>query len=137
MSDIVTTPVSRDLPMPVAPDLLDAHLPAYDVALTEHIVVEAAPDVVFATAQDFDFLTTDAPLVTVLMTMRAIPSRLRGRQVATPASLRLAKDPGALLGWVLLGDVPGREVVFGAVGTFWTPSFDHVSHDSRLVARVE
>jgi hypothetical protein len=31
----------------------------------------------------------------------------------------LARDPGALPGWLLLDEAPGREVVFGAVGTFW------------------
>ncbi len=27
-------------------------------------------------------------------------------------------------GWLLLGEVPGREVVFGAVGTFWKPDIE-------------
>ena len=34
----------------------------------------------------------------------------------------LARDSGALPGWLVLGEVPGREVVFGAVGTFWKPN---------------
>jgi hypothetical protein len=100
-------------------DLLDMHLPAYDVVLTEHLVVEAEPGIVFAAAKNFDFLTTRAPLVTALMTLRSVPSRLSGHSVDTPPTLLLAKNPGALPGWVHLGEVPGREVAFGAVGIFW------------------
>jgi hypothetical protein len=107
---------------PGVADLLDAQLPSYDVALTEHLVVEADPEVVFAAAKGFDFLTTDARLVTVLMTARGLPDRLRGRAVATPPTLLLAQDEAALPGWVLLGEVPDREVVFGAVGMFWKPN---------------
>jgi hypothetical protein len=100
-------------------DLLDAHLASYDVVLTEHLVVEASPEVVFAAVKNYDFLTTDAMLVTALMALRTVPGRLRGRSVATPPTLMLATDAGALPGWVNLGEMPGREIVFGAVGTFW------------------
>jgi hypothetical protein len=100
-------------------DLIDERLPVYDVVLTEHLVVEAPPDVVFRTAKEFDFLTVRAPLVTALMTARTLPARLLGRPVETPAELRVATDPDALPGWVPLGEVPGREVAFGAVGKFW------------------
>jgi hypothetical protein len=31
----------------------------------------------------------------------------------------LARDASALPGWVVLGEVPGQEAVFGAVGKFW------------------
>jgi hypothetical protein len=118
-SDIDSAVVARDFSAAETLDLLDIHLPAYDVVLTEHLVVEAAPEIVFAAAKNFDFLTTRAPLVTALMTLRSVPSRLSARPVVTPPTLLLAKDPGALPGWALLGEVPGREVAFGAVGNFW------------------
>ncbi len=60
----------------------------------------------------------------MLMTARSVPSRLLRRPVVTPQSLMLAQESGALPGWLLLGEVPGREVVFGAVGTFWKPDID-------------
>jgi hypothetical protein len=119
MSDIDTRPVSHEVRPSGTLDLLDTHLPAYDVVLTEHLVVEAAPEVVFAAAKCFDFLTTDAKVVTALMTLRTLPARLRRRPTATPTTLMLATDAGALPGWVNLGEVPGRELAFGAVGTFW------------------
>ena len=115
MSDIDSTVVHNEAP----PTLLDLHLPAYDVVLTEHLVIAAATDVVFAAAKGFDFLTTDAKAVTALMRLRTVPARLRGRPAATPPTLLLATNADTLPGWVNLGEVPGREIVFGAVGTFW------------------
>jgi hypothetical protein len=119
MNNIDSAVVGSQAPSTASLDLLDTHLPAYDVVLTEHRVVEAAPDVVFAAAKGFDFLTTDSVLVTALMALRMLPGRLRGRTTGTPPTLMLAADAGALPGWVNLGEVPGRELVFGAVGTFW------------------
>jgi hypothetical protein len=121
---MVTTLVSSKVPPPETLDLLDAHLPTYDVVLTEHLVVDADAVTVFEAAKNFDFMTTRSLLVTAMMTARSVPSRLLGRPVVTPQSLMLARDPGALPGWLLLGEVPGREVVFGAVGTFWKPDIE-------------
>ena len=99
---------------------LDSYLAAYDVVLTEHLVVDAPPEVVFAAARGFDFLTTDAKVVTGLMTLRSLPSRLRGRPAVAPSTPDARPtDASALPGWVNLGETPGRELVFGAVGTFW------------------
>ena len=118
-SDIDLSVVGSRVPAEETLDLLDIYLPAYDVALTEHLVVEAAPEVVFAAAKGFDFLTTDAKPVTALMTLRTVPSRLRGRPVATPERMMLATHASALPGWVNLGELPNRELAFGAVGKFW------------------
>jgi hypothetical protein len=91
----------------------------YDVVLTEHLVVNADVATVFTAARQFDFLTTKAPLLTALMTLRALPGRLRGHAPVAPARLLLAQDTSALPGWVALGEMPGEEVAFGAVGKFW------------------
>lgn len=104
--------------------VLEDSLPVYDMVLTEHLVVEATVDRLFETARDFDFLTVQSPLVTAIMTLRALPTRLRGKAPAGPASLRLASDPGVLPGWLVLGQVPGHELAFGAVGQFWTADIE-------------
>ena len=121
---MVTTTVSSKVPLPETLDLLDTHLPTYDVVLTEHLVVNADTGTVFEAAKNFDFLTTRSVLVTVLMTARSVPGRVLRRPVVIPESLMLARDPGTLPGWMVLGEVPGREVVFGAVGTFWKPDIE-------------
>ena len=48
----------------ISPSVLEEALPVYDVVLTEHRIVEADVDTLFATARDFDFLTVRSPLVT-------------------------------------------------------------------------
>ena len=124
---MVSTLASGKSPKAAAPDLLDAYLPTYDVALTEHLVVEADAPTVFEAAKNFDFMTTGSPVVTALMSARVLPSRLLGRALEGPEVLMLARDQGALPGWLVLGEVPGREVAFGAVGIFWKR--DIVWHD--------
>ena len=124
VDDMVTTLVSRKVPPLETLDLLDAHLPAYDVVLTEHLVIDADTGTVFEAAKNFDFMTTRSLLVTALMTARSVPSRVLGRPVVTPLELMLARDSGALPGWLVIGEVPGREVVFGAVGKFWKPDIE-------------
>lgn len=100
---MVSTVKSSDTPALTTTDLLDVHLPTYAVAISEHLVVEADAAVVYEAAKSFDFMTTRSPVVTALMA---------------------AQDPGVLPGWLLLGEVPGREVAFGAVGTFWKPDIE-------------
>lgn len=117
--DTALSQVNSDSPLPEAMDLLDVHLASYDVAVTEHVAIDAEPAVVFEAAKNFDFMTTRSPVVAALMAARSIPSRLLGRQVVSPRSLMLATESGSLPGWLVLGEVPGREVAFGAVGTFW------------------
>jgi hypothetical protein len=124
VDDMVTTLVSSKVPPLETLDLLDAHLPAYDVVLTEHLVIDADTGTVFEAAKNFDFMTTRSLLVTALMTARSVPSRVLGRPVVTPPELMLARDSGALPGWLIIGEVPGREVVFGAVGKFWKPDIE-------------
>ncbi len=104
--------------------VLEQALSVYDMVLTEHRVVEADVDTVFGTARDFDFMTVRSPLVTAMMTARALPSRLRGKAIDAPTRLLLASEPGALPGWLVLGQVPGRELAFGAIGRFWTADIE-------------
>jgi hypothetical protein len=95
-------------------DLLDRFMPVYDVVDRHHIRVAAPGPVTLAVAQELDLF--DAPLV------RAV---FRGRQLM----LRAAADPrprprGLLaevqsLGWVVLAQIPGQEIVVGAVTKPW------------------
>jgi hypothetical protein len=111
----MTTTVAERLDV----DLIEHHLPTYDVVITEHLVVEAPADAVYAAARDLDFMTVRSPLLVASMFVRGVPARLRGHTPPKPAALRLASDSAGLPGWLLLGVVPGREIAFGAVGQFW------------------
>lgn len=60
---MVGSATRNDIPAPATLDLLDEKLPTYDVALTEHLAVEANAAAVYEAATDFDFMTTRSPVV--------------------------------------------------------------------------
>ena len=105
-------------------DLIDRYLPGYDLAITEHLVVQANPEAPCQAAAELDFLTVRSPLLSAASFVRDVPARLRDRAAKPSPELRLAAGTAGLLGWVYLGDVPGLEIAFGAVGKFWQPSIE-------------
>jgi hypothetical protein len=116
----MTPVVAPDAPLAAgAHNLLERRLPVYDVVITEHLVIDASTEDTYRAAQELDFLTVRSPLLTASMFVRGLPARLRGHASEAPKELRLAAGSLALPGWLLLGENPGREVVFGAIGKFW------------------
>ena len=105
--------------------VIDAVMPDFDVAIAEHQLVRASPASTYQAARDLDFLSVRTPLLDAAMWMRGVPSRLAGRSVDPPPRLVLGDSEGlALPGWSLLGEQPGREIAFGAVGKFWQPNIE-------------
>jgi hypothetical protein len=95
-------------------DLLDQYMPSYDVVDRHHVQVSAPSTVTLAAARDMDLLRM--PVVRVIfkgreLLLRAKPESTQPRRgiVATVLSL----------GWVVLAETPGREIVFGAVTQPW------------------
>jgi hypothetical protein len=94
--------------------LLDAFMPDYEVVERHHIEVAAPAGVTLAAAREMDLL--GAPLV------RAI---FRGREMLLGADPDGEQRPKGLLaltqslGWRVLAEVPGREVVVGAATKPW------------------
>lgn len=112
--------------------LIDDRLPHFDATITEHIVIDAPRHAVYETARNLDFLRVHSPMVDALMFVRGLPDQLARRLRRKPApppppTMRLADmfdgsaDPEVLEGWLALGEVPGRELVFGAIGKVWQP----------------
>jgi hypothetical protein len=100
------------------PLVIDGALPAFDVVLSESIVVAADAATTYQAARALDFLQVRTPLLTGAMWVRALPARLTGKSTAAPPRLVLGEgDP--LPGWLILGETPGVELAFGAVGKFW------------------
>lgn len=95
--------------------LIDRFMPTYEVAERHEIQVDAPVEYTFAAARGMD--VNRSPLVRAVFAVRTLPSRLRGtpaRQSSTP----LLEETLAL-GWRILAETPGREVVVGAVTQPW------------------
>lgn len=103
--------------------LLDEILPDYDVADRHSVVVRARPERAYAAVHQVDFARSPVPRL--LFAIRQLPQLLSGRRMPTTLTL------GDLIrsGFVLLGEEPGREIVVGVVGRFWT-----LKGDRRAVA---
>jgi hypothetical protein len=102
--------------------LLDDALPTHDVTLAEHMVVHADPERTFAAARNLDFLRVRTPLLVAAMWVRGLPAKLAHRDETVPPTLVLSE--GTMPGWILLGERPGEEIAFGAVGVFWHPQIE-------------
>jgi hypothetical protein len=94
--------------------LLDRFMPVYDIVERHRVRVAAAADVTFSTACEADL--QQSPLV------RAI---FRAREVILGSEPDNAPHPHGLLawtkslGWGVLAEVPGREIVMGAATQPW------------------
>lgn len=115
--------------------LIDKILPHFDTTTVGHTVIDAPCDVVFETVREMDFLQIHSPAVDTLMFVRDLPGQIARRlgrrpPSAPPPSMRLAdmlddsSDPDELEAWFGLGEVPGQELVFGAIGKVWQPDID-------------
>jgi hypothetical protein len=101
--------------------LLDELAPAPDASIAAHAIVHAPPAVTFAAAKALDLMTVRTPLLTASFWVRGLPAKLLGREEPPPPGpLTLEGDLG-IPGWMQLGERPGREIAFGAVGDFWHP----------------
>src|SRR5687768_15535027 len=95
-------------------ELLDRFMPAYDVVERHHIQVAAPAAITLAVAQEMNL--SDVAVV------RAV---FKGRELILGAAPGDRPQPRGLLaeaqslGWVLLTETPGREIVMGAVTKPW------------------
>ena len=98
-------------------EMLDRLMPAYDVVERHHVDIAAPAAVTLEVASNLEL--TSHPLV------RAV---FKGREVilgATPSSQQRPKglvDEVLSLGWVVLAEAPGREIVLGSVTKPWEPN---------------
>jgi hypothetical protein len=127
---MVATTVASDpnrgrRPLPAEPLLIDQFLPTYDLAVVHSRVFRAPPEQCFNTVVDFDLFQLRAFRVLIgargLLQRLADALRRRGDQVGMSSSptFRLRDLPAK--GWMVLGERPGVELVFGQVGQPWKP----------------
>jgi hypothetical protein len=96
--------------------LLDRFMPAYDVVERHRVSVAAPAEITFEAAREMDLL--QSPIA------RAI---FKGREWAMGSHPPPMTGPGHFIsqmeriGWGVLAEVPGREVVMGAATQPWLP----------------
>jgi hypothetical protein len=101
-------------PPAAAEPLLDAFMPDYDIVERHHTRIDAPADVALIAACEIDVL--ESPLARAIFTARALA--LGGRRDEQPHPRGLLAQMQAI-GWEVLAQVPGREIVFGAVTRPW------------------
>lgn len=94
--------------------LLDRFMPTYDVAERHQIDVAAPAEITFAVANDLDL--QQAPIVRAIFRGREI---ILGSQPGERALPRPLLQQMKALGWGVLAEIPGREIVVGGVTQPW------------------
>lgn len=97
-----------------ADPLLDRFIPAYEIVERHHIHVDAPADVTLAAAREQDLL--NQPVIHAIFKARDIVMGTRPDEQDRPRAL-LAQVLS--LGWRVLAEDPGREIVVGAVTQPW------------------
>lgn len=94
--------------------LLDRFMPVYDVREEHQTFVNASATTTMESAQHVRF--TDSPLIQAIF--KAREAVLRAKPERAPQSLPLVQFAQSI-GWRVLANRPGREIVFGAVTAPW------------------
>ncbi len=100
--------------------LLDRYLPQYDVTEAHAVVVDADTDLTWQAVRRSDL--SRSAVVHVLLELRSLPNRLQRvlkRQPPGPARPPLTLQDMERAGFLLLGESPGHEIVFGSVVQPW------------------
>jgi hypothetical protein len=94
--------------------LLDHVMPVYEIAERHHVDVGVLAEVTFAAACDMDLLRS--PIARAIFSAREVILGSEPDAAKRPAGLlALTKS----LGWGVVAEVPGREVVMGAITRPW------------------
>jgi hypothetical protein len=94
--------------------LLDRFIPEYDVVERHHVRVAAPAEITLAAAADAEL--DQSALIRAIFKARELVLRAKPDTQTRPRGLRAQMTA---LGWGVLAEVPGREVVFGAVTQPW------------------
>ena len=104
--------------------LLDKYLPFFEARERHEVLVGAEPARAYAAMRALDM--ERSLLVRALFRIRTLPERIRSRQRIAPREPRPFLDTALTIGWRILEEAPGEEIVVGAVTQPWTasPRFD-------------
>ena len=100
--------------------LLDRYLPQYDVTETHAVVIDADTELTWQAVRRSDL--SRSAVIRVLLELRSLPNRLQGvlkGRPSEPSRPPLMLDDMERAGFLLLGERPGHEIVFGSVVQPW------------------
>ncbi len=98
--------------------MIDSYLPAFDVHERHALAVAAPPGKIFAALHQMDF--SRSPVIRALFALRGLPAIFRKQRQNQAAALGLNLQGLLKSGFILLGEIPEREMVLGLIGKFWT-----------------
>ncbi|HEU0029219.1 MAG TPA: hypothetical protein VFQ53_01215 [Kofleriaceae bacterium] len=104
----------RRAPRDATDALLDTFMPDYDVCDRHEIAIDAPADVTFEAAKDLDL--EDSRIVRAIFRARELILRAAPDDHARPRGMVAGMQA---IGWGLLAESPGRELVMGAVTKPW------------------
>jgi hypothetical protein len=100
--------------------LLDRYLPRYDITETHAVVIDADTELTWQAVRKSDL--SRSAVIRVLLELRSLPNRLQALlkgQPSEPSRPPLMLDDMERAGFLLLGESPGHEIVFGTVVQPW------------------
>lgn len=97
--------------------LIQKYLPKPRHAEIHRIFVKADPVRAWETVRHFDM--GKVPWVRILFDIRTWPDKLRGKAPETDRRLGVDQITDEGKGFIILEEIPGKEVVVGSVGKFW------------------
>jgi hypothetical protein len=97
--------------------LLDLFMPDYDVVERHHISVDAPAEATFAASMCVSF--DDSPIIRAIFKGREL---ILGAEPDMRFQSKSVVEVTKALGWVVLAEVPGHELVMGAVTKPWEPN---------------
>jgi hypothetical protein len=102
--------------------LIDKYMPSFETREHHETLVPADAARAYAALRALDF--TVSPIVRALFAIRTIPERWRNRRSVRPAADRGPRpflETALSIGWKVLEESPGEELVAGAVTQPWAP----------------
>jgi hypothetical protein len=113
----------QDAPADSTRLLIDRYLPRYDFVTAHARILRAPPEQCYRAVREVDLFRD--PIIRALLTLRSLPLQLanrlsrRARTPVSAAQLTFRLDDMLALGWMLLAEDPGVELVFGQVSRPW------------------
>jgi len=99
--------------------LIEKYLPTFDVREYHELAVQGEPERAYAALRSVDF--NHSRLIRTLFAVRTLPGRLLSRGVNPAPQFASFLETAVELGWVILEELPGRELVAGAITQPWAP----------------